>query len=200
MLEVMISLHAWGHWWGSTYHTTIGIIISMVSRVMHAIIGIRAEGVRSRLECSRWWRRCQVDGVRRRHQDEEDNKKVKICSKVKIDDFWRILIKVESFKAQWCSDMNTVDAEVMIRSSPMADGKMGSTSSWRHHTRHPMEARCGSKSKENNGGWWRWSTDKIDQKVDHAIIVSFRRSRCCAQTRDSAKPVSNLRDVRFEIT
>jgi len=30
------------------------------------------------------------------HQDEEDNKKVQICSKVKIDDFWSILIKVES--------------------------------------------------------------------------------------------------------
>ena len=46
-----------------------------------------------------------------------------------------------------CSDMNTVDAEVMIGSSPMTDGKSSLTSSRRHHTRHPMEARCDSKSK-----------------------------------------------------
>ena len=36
------------------------------------------------------------DGVRRRHQDEEYNKKVQICFKIKIDDFLSILIKVES--------------------------------------------------------------------------------------------------------
>jgi len=41
-------------------------------------------------------KKSQVNGVQRRHQDEEDNKKVQICSKVKIDDFWSILIKVES--------------------------------------------------------------------------------------------------------
>jgi len=49
-------------------------------------------------------------------------------------------------KAQWCSDLNTVDAAVMIRSSPVADDKTRSMSSRRHHTRHPMEAHCVSKS------------------------------------------------------
>ena len=34
--------------------------------------------------------------VRWSHQDEEDNKKVQICFKEKIDDFLSILIKVES--------------------------------------------------------------------------------------------------------
>ena len=29
-------------------------------------------------------------------QNEEANKKVQICSKVKVNDFWSILIKVES--------------------------------------------------------------------------------------------------------
>jgi len=48
----------------------------MVSWVMHATIGIRDDGVCSKLECSRWRRRCQVDGVPRRYQDEEDDKKV----------------------------------------------------------------------------------------------------------------------------
>ena len=33
-------------------------------------------------------------------------------------------------------------------SSLVADGKTSSTSSRTHHTRHPMEARCGSKSRE----------------------------------------------------
>ena len=44
-----------------------------------------------------------------------------------------------------------IGAEVMIGSSPMADGNTGSTSSWRHHIRL-MEAHCDSKSKEKNNG------------------------------------------------
>ena len=32
-------------------------------------------------------KRCRVDGVRQRHQDEKDNKKVQIYSKIKNDDF-----------------------------------------------------------------------------------------------------------------
>jgi len=40
---------------------------------MHASISILANGVRSRLECSRWSRRCRVK-VPRKHQDEKDNK------------------------------------------------------------------------------------------------------------------------------
>ena len=43
---------------------------------------------------------------------------------------------------------DTTDMEVVIGSSPMVDGKMSSTSSRRHRTRHLMEARCGSKSKK----------------------------------------------------
>jgi len=48
--------------------------------------------------------------------------------------------------------MNTIDAKVMIGSSPMADDKTGSTSLQRHHTRHPLEARYGSKSKKISKG------------------------------------------------
>jgi len=138
--------------------------------------GTRADGVHLRLECSKW-RRYQVDGVRRRHQDEKDNKKVQIYSKIKIDDFWSILIKVESSWLNDAQNLNTVNAEAMIWSSPMAEDKMSSMSSRKHRIRHPMESCCGSKSKKNNGGWWRWSINEIDRKVDRAVVVGFRRSR-----------------------
>ena len=77
------------------------------------------------------------------------------------------------------SDLNTVNAATMIRSSPMTNIKTSSTSSRRHCTRHPMEARCDNKSKKKNSrGWWRQPTDEIGRKVDRAIVVRFRRSRC----------------------
>jgi len=75
----------------------------MVSLVMHATIGIEVYEFRLQQMVSELMVFVQdssaleeVDGVWRKHQDEEDNKKVKICSKVKIDNFWSILIKVES--------------------------------------------------------------------------------------------------------
>ena len=43
---------------------------------------------------------------------------------------------------------DTIDVEAMNGPSPMADGKTNLMSSQRHHTRYPMETRCGSKSNK----------------------------------------------------
>jgi len=78
----------------------------MVSWVMYATIGIRAyqfhynngiraDGVRSRLECSRRSRNVELMEFSRGIKMKKTTKKVQIYSKVKIDDFWSILIKVE---------------------------------------------------------------------------------------------------------
>ena len=78
-------------------------------------------------------------------------------------------------KTQWCSDTNTVDAEVMVRSSPMTGS---SSSSRRHRIRHPMEARYSSKSMKKQRRVMETIMNEIDRKVDRAIVVEFRRSRC----------------------
>ena len=111
-------------------------------------IGIRADGVRSKLECSRWRRNSNRWSLTEASRWGRQQKKVQIYSKVMIDDIWSIQGGV--VKVQWCSDLNTVDTTTIIGPSPMADGKTSSMSSRRHCTRHAMETRCGSKSKEKH--------------------------------------------------
>jgi len=137
--------------------------------------GIRADCVRSRLKCSRW-RRCQVDGVRRRHQDEEDNKKVQICSKVKIDDFWGILIKVESSRLMLKSEHGRCEGDDRIIANGGWQDGLDELTETSHKESHGGSLRQQVKGK-NSGGWWRRSMDEIDWKVNRAIIVRFWRSR-----------------------
>ena len=115
----------------------------MVSQVMHTTIGIRADGLRSRLECSRWRRRCKSIEFGEGINAKKTTKKVQICSKIKIDNFYSILIKVESSRL---NDAQMVDVAAMIELSPMTNSNTSSMSSQRHRTRHPMKARCGGKS------------------------------------------------------
>ena len=62
---------------------------------MHTIIGIKADGVHSRLERSDGeedYELMEFDGGIKM---KKATKKVQICSNAKINDFWSILIKVK---------------------------------------------------------------------------------------------------------
>ena len=118
---------------------------------------------RSRLECFRCRRKCQVDRVRQRHQDEEDNTKVQIYSKIKIDDFWSILIKVGSQGSMMLrSEHGRRKGDDRIIANDGQQDKIDELTKASH--KPSMEARCGSKSKEKrrrmmkmiNG--WDWSS------------------------------------------